>query len=234
MKQQYLHHIMIDHNMQTIELCIFYDLSIYELPELTGQSLILLCQVRCQLACLNIFSFRWIQMDLMWYKLLASDLSFNEPRIALIALESCPVERIILKEKETKLTSIGQSYHLPPPPPHHHQHHHQQQQHHHLPQSSSISSQFKQPLLLLLFSFLKAQYHPPLLIVIISIVIITIISISSSIIIITNDTLKQQRQQPAQAASAVVPLQLPQVASAAGDAPAPKPATKSYYHHIGI
>ena len=39
------------------------DASIYELPELTGQSLILLCQVRCQLACLNIFSFRWIQMD---------------------------------------------------------------------------------------------------------------------------------------------------------------------------
>ena len=59
-------------------------------------------------------------MDSMWYKLLASDLSFNEPRIALIALKSCPVERIILKEKETKLTSTGQSYHLPPPPPHHH------------------------------------------------------------------------------------------------------------------
>ena len=34
-----------------------------KLPEFTSQSLVLLCQVRCQLACLNIFFFRWSQMD---------------------------------------------------------------------------------------------------------------------------------------------------------------------------
>ena len=174
LKQQHFHHIwhIPSHKM----LHVIWFERWFKLPELTGQSLVLLCQVSRQLACLNILydsdGVSWSQMELggvlptdmdawmhglhVWSDIYVNvvfkcgfDLSFNQPCIALSALQCCPVER---SDLETNETSMGRVQWLwwtlikgvcnPPPHP---------------PQSSSISSEFKQPLLLLVLHLLESQ-----------------------------------------------------------------------------
>ena len=65
LKQQHFHHIW--HIPSDKMLHVIWFERWFKLPELTGQSLVLLCQVSCQLACLNILydsdGVSWSQME---------------------------------------------------------------------------------------------------------------------------------------------------------------------------